>query len=396
MVFSTRDPRNEKSGQSPFFVEKIDYNRSDIPLLRKVKFGLRLLYSFDAARKLDALLRQERPDIAHLHNICHQISPSILPVLKRHGIPIVQTLHDLKRVCPNYQMLSSKGICEKCNGRRYYNVILQRCVKGTLSFSALNSLEAYLHDAMRIYDLVDLYISPSEFYKQKLISFGVDGRRIRVLPNFIFLDQTPSTLSKRYILYCGQLVRQKGLLTLVKAVEKDSVARLVIAGSGPQEETIRRYIRQKRVRNVELLGFVAGERRTALMREASFFVLPSEWYENCPIIVLEAFALGKPVVAAAIGGIPELVKHRFNGLLFEPGNASDLRDKIRYLFSRPHEIAAMGNNARKTAQEVYSPEVHYQKLMKIYDEAIAVRRLRGRRENETTVPHQGLCQRPQG
>jgi len=374
IVFSTRDPRNKACEHSPFFVEKIDYNRPDISLRQKVEFGLRLLYSFDAARKIDALLEREHPDIAHLHNICHQISPSILTVLRRRGIPIVQTLHDLKRICPSYKMLSASGICERCRGGRYYNAALQRCVKGSLAFSALNCVEAYFHRAIRIYDAIDLYIAPSLFYKEKLISFGVDGERIRAMPYFVFQDQMPSFESKGYFLHCGQLGKQKGVLTLVKAVEGYDSFRLVMAGSGPEESAIRRYLRDKQMRNVELVGFVTGERKARLMREASFLVLASEWYENCPLVVMEAFAHGKPVIAARIGGIPEQVRDGFNGLLFEPGNVSDLRAKIEYLLSNPEEVVRMGSNARRTAEDVYSPQVHYRKLMRLYDEVISARR----------------------
>jgi len=346
---------------------------------------LRLLYSFDAARKIDSLLQNEQPDIAHLHNFCHQISPSILPVLRRHGIPIVQTLHDLKRVCPNYTMLSANGICEKCRGGRYYNALLQRCVKDSLGFSSLNCLEAYFHKAIGIYDIIDLYIAPSEFYKEKLISFGVDGRRIRVLPNFVSLDRKPSPDSRGYIFYGGRLGRHKGLLTLVKAVEGDDSIRLVLAGSGPEEPTIRRYLRDKQIGNVELVGFVEGERRARLMRGASFFVIPSECYENCPLLILEAFASGKPVVAASIGGIPELVRAGFNGLLFQPGSSSRLAERIRYLVSNPQEVTRMGRNARKTAEELYSPGVHYQKLMRIYEEVTVIHRRKMARKTKPSL-----------
>ncbi len=319
-------------------------------------------------------MQSERPDIAHLHNFCHQISPSILPVLRKRGVPIVHTLHDLKLACPNYWMLSSDGICERCKGGRYYNAILQRCVKDSLSFSVLNCIETYLHKAIRIYDIIDLLISPSEFVKSKLMSFGVDGRRIRVAPNFLELEEAPSQTPGRHALYCARLMKEKGVLTLVKAVEPEQDIRLVIAGSGPEEGSIRRYIREKRIGNIQLVGFVSGDEKTRLMREASFSVVPSECYENCSLSVLEAFSHGKPVVASRIGGIPEQVKHGFNGLLFEPGNVRDLREKIRYLVSHPEEVSRMGTNARKTAEKVYSPEVHYRNLMKIYDDAIAANR----------------------
>ncbi len=378
--FSTRDLRNKASEHSRFFVEKIDYNRRDISLGQKLTFAARLLYSRDAARKMDALLRQTKPDIAHLHNICHQISPSILPVLNRRGIPIVQTLHDLKLACPNYRMLGPDGPCERCKGHRYYNVALQRCVKNSLAFSSLNCIEAYFHSAIRIYDLVDLFICPSRFNRDKLISFGQDPRRFRHLPNFVELDPSPSLSSGGYILFCGRLGSEKGLFTLLKAVQADSNIKLVIAGSGPEELPVRRYLSEKDVDNVELAGFLSGEERNRLIRRSSFMVVPSECYENCSLSVLEAFASGKPVVGSNIGGIPEQITPGVNGLLFEPGNVEDLREKIRYLVSHPEEVLRMGKGARQTAEGIYSPDAHYSRLMQIYSEAAAIHDRRMRRK----------------
>ena len=397
-IFSTRDSRNKPCPESRFFVEKIDYNRRDIPLGRRIRFGARLLYSFDAAKKMDALLREVKPDIAHLHNICHQISPSILPVLKKHGVPIVQTLHDFKLICPSYRMLSPEGICERCHGNRYYNLIRQRCVKGSLAFSVLLCLEAYLHRAIRIYDRVDLFIASSQFYRDKLVSFGVDGRRIRVLPNFVQPEDESSSVAHAsppvpqasrlppsgYALYCGRLGSEKGVLTLVKAAEAAPNIRVVVAGSGSEESAIRQYLAAKNVRNVELVGFVSGDAKRELIRGAGFFVVPSEWYENCSLSIHEAIAYGKPVVGSRIGGIPEQVKSGYNGLLFEPGNAEDLREKMRHLIAHPDELARMGRNAGKMAEEVYSPEIHYRQLMEIYREAVS-------RQNRTVAAQKDHC-----
>jgi glycosyltransferase involved in cell wall biosynthesis len=149
-----------------------------------------------------------------------------------------------------------------------------------------------------------------------------------------------------------------------------------MAGSGPEEETIRKYVSNRRMSNVELVGFVTGESRARLMQEASLVVLPSEWYENCPLIVLEAFACAKPVVAADIGGIPEQVKSGWNGLLFPPGNASELRQKMQYLMSDPSVIGRMGRNGRETILQDFNPDAHYQGLMSIYRDVITRHRLR--------------------
>jgi glycosyltransferase involved in cell wall biosynthesis len=271
-------------------------------------------------------------------------------------------------------MVSGGRICERCQGRYYYNAILQRCVKGSLSFSVLNCLEAYIHKAIRIYDFVDLFISPSEFNRDKLMSFGVDARRIRLLRNFVELEPAPPAAPGGCVLYCGRLGREKGVLTLIKAVERQSDVNLVIAGSGGEEATIGQYVREKQIPNVRLVGFVSGEAKKQLFREASLCVVPSEWYENCSLSVLEAFAWGKPVVASRLGGLPEQVKPGFTGLLFEPGNVSDLGEKIRYLIAHPDEASTMGRNARTLIEQVYSPEAHYNKLTGIYQEAIARRR----------------------
>ena len=345
-------------------------------------------------------MREVKPDIAHLHNICHQISPSILPVLKRHRVPTVQTLHDFKLICPSYRMLSPEGICERCYGGRYYNVIRQRCVKGSLPFSVLICLEAYLHRAIRSYDRVDLFIASSQFYRDKLVSFGVDGRRIRVLPNFVQLDEEVPPLAQTsppapqgfclppsgYALYCGRLGSEKGVLTLVKAAEGAPDVRVVIAGSGSEELAIRQYVTAKKIRNVRLVGFVSGDAKRELIRAAGFFVVPSEWYENCSLSIHEAFVYGKPVVGARIGGIPEQVKPGYNGLLFEPGNATDLRDKMEYLVSHRGEVSRMGQIARKTAEQMYGPDLMYEKLMGIYREAVRRQRSREVREEPAVSP----------
>jgi glycosyltransferase involved in cell wall biosynthesis len=184
------------------------------------------------------------------------------------------------------------------------------------------------------------------------------------------------------------LAKHKGIFTLLRAVEGCDPLRLVLAGSGPEERPIRRHLQEKNMVNVDLAGFVTGARKAQLMREASFLVLASEWYENCPLVVMEAFANGKPVVASDIGGIPEQVTHGFNGLLFEPGNASELRERLLHLLSHPDEITRMGRNARKTAEELYSPQHHYRRLMGVYEEAI--RRNRRRAAGEAAPATEGV------
>jgi len=366
LFFSMHHLKNLYSAYEKYFVLNVDYEKSGIK--NKIDSSIKLLYSLEAKRKAEELIKEEKPDIAHLQNIYHQISPSIIHALKKFHIPIVMTLHDYKMACASYQMLANGRICEACKDRKYYNCFLKKCVKDSKTKSLLNTIEMYLHHKIfHIYDLVDVFISPSMFLKNKVEEMGFKGKII-YLPNFVNLeDYRPQyDWQENSIVYFGRLSKEKGLFTLIEAM-KGLNTKLKIIGEGPIKEGLELRVRSLELKNIEFLGYKAGDELKDEIRKSMFVILPSEWYENNPRSIIEGFALGKPAIGARIGGIPELVKDNETGLTFEPWNADDLKRRILQLIENPSEISRMGKNARKMVNEELNPDIHYEKLMEIYE-----------------------------
>ena len=364
--FSMQDERNLPTEYSRYFVSRVEYDKPGVG--QSIKAAGRLLYSWESRRNIERLIQDQKPDLAHLNNIYHQISPSILHSLKKFCVPVVMTLRDYKIVCASYSMIADGKICEACKDGRHYQCFLKKCVKDSRVKSLLNTLEMYLHHKiLRIYDLVDVFISPSRFLKDKMQAMGFKGR-IEVLPNFVdhgdFLPRYGA--AERLICYVGRLSKEKGVATLIDAMKLLPGVQLKVIGDGPLRGKLEEKCRKEGIKNVVFLGYQTGEDLKREMSNPLFVVIPSEWYENNPRSVIEAFALGKPVVGARIGGIPELVKGGETGLLYESGNVEDLRDKIEALLKDKERIEFMGRNARKFVETELNTDLHYEKLMKIY------------------------------
>jgi glycosyltransferase involved in cell wall biosynthesis len=361
-----QDERNDPSEYERYFVSNVDYEKPG--LKNKIDAAIKLLYSFEAKNKIEQLIKREKPDIAHLNNIYHQISPSILHVLKKFHVPVVMTLRDYKLVCAPYNMLTHGKICEACKGGKYYHCFLKGCVKGSKAKSLLNTIEMYLHHKiLSIYNMVDIFISPSRFLKNKVGEMGAKGKFV-YLPNFVRVDelQPQYTWNENSIVYFGRLSEEKGLLTLVKAMKDIPEISLKIIGEGPLREHLESGIVKNGIGNIRFLGYKSGEELNAEIRNSMFVVLPSEWYENNPRTIIEGFALGKPAVGSRIGGIPELVRDDETGFTFQAGDPEDLKKKILLLVNNPEKILLMGKRARSFVEQELNPEKHYEKLMEIY------------------------------
>lgn len=368
--FSMKHDRNLASPFENYFVGPIDYDQVE-GALNKMRAAKNAIYNAGARRKIERLIDEEKPDLAHLHNIHHQLSPSILFTLKSRGVPVVLTLHDFKLICPGAVLMSGGKLCELCAGNRYYNALFRRCVKGSLGASLVACIEAYANRLHRAFErAVSFFIAPSRFLKEKVIGGGYDRRKVIHLPNFVFPERyEPVFGGERKLVYCGRLSAEKGLRTLLEAVAGTSI-KVNIIGEGPEERNLRESIDRFGLKNVSLKGYLSGDRLVTAISEAAAVVVPSECYENCPISVLEAFALGKPVIAARIGGIPELVAHGTDGFLFESGNASDLREAVLRALENPGLAREMGKKAREKVELRYGPDAHYEHLMEIYEMAL--------------------------
>jgi glycosyltransferase involved in cell wall biosynthesis len=363
-------PKNPGYPTAPYFTDCIEYSNTG-GLMRQLKIAHTLLYSFEAKGKIEKLIKAERPDIVHLNNFAHEISPSILDVFKKYGIPMVMTLRDSKLVCPTYLMLSKGKPCEKCCNGKYYWCFLKKCTKDSYVKSMLNVVEMYLHHKiLHIYDKIAVFISPSLFLKDKVAYMGFKGELIQ-LPNFINSDDFEPSYSweSENIVYFGRLSREKGVFTLIEAVEGLDYT-LNIIGDGPQREELEGKVIEKGMENVRFLGFKNGGDLYELIRKSMFVIVPSEVRENYSRAIVESFTLGKPVIASRIGGNPELVKDHETGMLYDPGDSDELREKILGLINTPDSIVSMGRNARSFIERELNPDRHYETLMQIYGMAM--------------------------
>lgn len=352
-------------GERSEFVSEIEYGRESDGLATRLRKGLKAVYSFEARSKLARLIDRSGPDVCHAHNVYHHLSPSILGLVRARGIPLVMTLHDLKIACPAYSMLTHDGICERCKDGRLYQVVTNRCMKGSLALSALVMLESYLHLALGSYlRNVDRFLVPSRFYLHKLVEWGFPAERFEYVPNFVAAESFEACYSPgdRFV-YFGRLSPEKGVATLIRAAAEAGVGVDVI-GTGPAESELRALAAN---RDVRFLGYLTGTKLNAAVSAARAVVVPSEWYENAPLAVLEGAALGKPLIVARIGGLPELVVEGESGWSFESRSVSELAAILRRVAQLPDaDVAAAGMAARRRIEDDFSPQRYLERIRGVY------------------------------
>ena len=366
--FSMKDEKNIKTDCKEYFVEPIDLNTGS-----KLK-ALDVIYSKANKKKMEEALEEFKPDIIHLNNFQRQLSASIIDPIKRRNIPIVFTAHDVQAICPAIIMMDNdKNICEKCMKGKYLNCIKKKCNKGSTLKSIVGALEGYYYRAKNIYtNKIDFIITPSEFYRDKMIEDGIPENKIKALHNFVELkDYDLETSDEGYALYFGRLSKEKGILNLINAFTKLKEGKLYIAGEGPEKETIENIIKENKLEDrVKLLGFLNSDQMKETIRKCKFVVVPSIWYENCPYSVMETLAIGKPVIGADIGGIPELVINDRSGLTYKYDDIEDLSNKMKKLFKNEELVKEFGTNAKKQANELYGKDVYYKNIMSIYEKLV--------------------------
>ncbi len=330
----------------------------------------RVVYSLEARRKLDALLSETPVAIAHLHNIAHQLSPSILDALARHGVPIVHTLHDYKLLCPVYTFRSNGEVCERCKGGRYWHVAQRRCNAGSLPLSITNMVEASVHSFLQSYRRVHVFHCPSLFVLAKMLEFGVPRERLAFVPHYVDVRRyVPAFSGGRYALFVGRLAEEKGLATLLEAHRRTPGLELVIAGEGPLRASLEAGLAPEQRARVRFTGHLTGEAFDEAWAGAACLVLPSEWYEVRPMSIHEAYARGKAVVSTRIGSIPEIVEDGVTGRLVPPNDPAALGEAMRELVADPERAAAMGRAGRALAEREYGPERHLAMMLDLYRQA---------------------------
>ena len=366
--FYMEDPRNKKTNSKEYFVKAIDLNKAS-----KLK-AFDIIYAKANKRKMKEALEDFQPDIVHLNNFQRQLSASIVDAIQEKNIPIVYTMHDAQAICPNITMLDSqKKICQDCNKGKYRSCIRKKCVKNSMLKSILGVMEAKYYDDKKIYaKKIDCIITPSQCYRQKLIEKGINPNKITTIYNFIDTQKYEiETQDENYVLYIGRLTKEKGILNLVQAFSRTKEGTLYIAGEGEEKEKIERKIKEEQLQNrIQLLGYLEAEAIKERIRKCKFVVVPSIGYENCPYSILETLVIGKPVIGAKIGGIPELVKDYENGLTYTYDNIEELTDKMNQLFYQPDLVEKFSKNAKEKARKIYSKKEYYDKIIAIYKQLI--------------------------
>lgn len=374
IYFSMKDPKNFECQYSSYFVDNVDFNEKK-SIFAYLKMGIKMLYSFEAKKKFKSLIIKEQPDIIHLNIFQSQLTGSIIDVAKKFKIPIVYTAHDLKSICPNYKMLTNGVVCEACLYGNYLNCILKKCIKDSALKSLLATVEAYAYKLNATYKKLNLIITPSKFYENKILQSGIANCKVIYLPNFLpcYSEYSIKKEKGNYFLYFGRLSEEKGLFTLIKAYKEAEVTiPLYIIGSGPIENELNNLIKSYRLEHsVFLLGYKQGEELKNIIYNSLCVVLPSEWYENGPYSIMESLAMGKPVIVSNIGGLPEIVTNGVNGYVVESHSIKSLSDaliKMEQLDIEKYE--EFSKKAKQIAQEKFSWVTYTDKLLELYKDLL--------------------------
>jgi glycosyltransferase involved in cell wall biosynthesis len=373
--FSMHHPQNPPDYEwSGYFADYVDYSlKGQSPhWLKKLSLARNFIDNPTAGKRFNAFLDEFQPDIIHCHGIAHQLTYSILQGARKRGIPVVQTLHDYQIICPAYTLLKGdQSVCEgECTRDNYLPCLKNRCVKESRAASALSALEMVYNRGVRDYTpLVEKFISPSRFLADKVIAGGIPSSRITHIPNFLTgIDVYPDASAQpgADFLYIGRLSYEKGLFTLLKAMAQVPEARLKVVGDGPLKGELMELCAQQGVASVAWLGHLDRGGVSEALQQARAIVLPSEWYENQPMSIIEAYAHGRPVIASDMGGIPEMGVAEY-GQLFAPGDAEQLAGALKQALAHPEVWRQKGQRARRFALNQYSSDCHMEKLTRLYD-----------------------------
>jgi len=364
--FSMRHRDNLPTPWDQYFPDEIEFGR-DYGVAGKLLRAARVVYSMQARERMSELLSVFRPRLAHVHNIYHHLSPSILPLLRDRGIPVVMTVHDLKLACPAYTMMRGNQPCESCRGGKIHNVLVNKCIKGSVALSGLVMLETALHQLSRIYETgIARFVVPSRFVLETLVRWGWRREAFVYVPNFIDIERfRPGSPIGRRFVYCGRLDDLKGVGTLLRAA---ALARqpVTFVGRGPAEERLRKLGDELNA-DVTFTGHLTKEALLDVISSARAVVVPSECNENAPLSLLEAYATGRPVIGADIAGIPELIREGETGSLFPVGNVEALAARLESFAQAPDDrLAEMGKAGRRWVEQDFNPTIYRERLLDLY------------------------------
>lgn len=350
--------------------EKRNDEIDDSTLSKKIRLGFNTAWSNAVYEEVGQILRRTRPDLAHFHNTFPMISPSAYAACRDNDVPVVQTVQNYRLVCPGALLLREGKPCEDCVGTSLLPALRHRCYRDSLTATGAVVWSLVLNRMRGTYaGLVNRYIAPTQFVAGKLVSGGLPQDRVKVKSNFLPHPPTAGSGLGGYALFVGRLSPEKGLRTLLDAWSMINGLPLRVAGDGPLRRQLEAYAKERRL-PVEFLGYQSHKEVVALSSDAAFLVVPSEWYEGFPMVIVEAYACGTPVIASKIGSLDEVVEEGSTGLKFEPGNSRELAMKATDLWRSPAKRLALRQQARACFERRYSANRNYHTLMAIYEQAI--------------------------
>jgi glycosyltransferase involved in cell wall biosynthesis len=355
-------------------VEKVE-EQTTYPsgLVRKISAAVDCVWSRSWHQEFKSILRRVQPDVVHIHNFFSVISPSVYYACKEEGVPVVQTLHNYRLACPAASFYRDGKICEECLDRGPFHALRYDCYRDSKLATAALATMLEVHRRKNTWtEMVDCYITLTEFARKKMIQAGLPAEKIRVKPNFVLPDPGPRKGNGDYALFVGRLVDLKGVGTLIKTWAKlPASIPLVIAGDGPFRPEMEKLIADLNLQNVDYRGRLSRQDTLAAMKGARFLMFPSEWYEGFPVTIAESFACGVPVLCSRLGGMQEIVEDHRTGLHFTAGDPQDLAEKAQWAWSHPEETSTMGLAARYEFEAKYSAERNFGMLTDIYESVIS-------------------------
>jgi glycosyltransferase involved in cell wall biosynthesis len=354
--------------------EVVSYRRSNHELEQMSKPRQFLLvrdivYSEDSKRDIRDLLQKVEPDLVHVHNTFMMISPSIYEACREMGVPVVQTLHNFRLLCPAWTLARNGEVCEECVDRGLWRGVLHGCYRDSHLMTAAVALMLQVHRYRETWnEQVDGYVALSDFARRKFIEGGLPAGRIHVKPNFVFPDPGERGKPGDFALFVGRLSSEKGISTLLAAWEmlRNKVP-LMVVGEGPLRESLEAEAAARNLRDVTFRGWLPAEEARVAMKNAAFTIVPSVCYEGFPMSIAESFACGTPVLCSCLGSMQEIVDNHRTGLHFAAGDAEDLAARVEWAWAHPSRLATMGKEARRQYETSYTAERNYTRLMQIYE-----------------------------
>ncbi|MGH9683083.1 MAG: glycosyltransferase family 4 protein [Candidatus Acidiferrales bacterium] len=373
LVFDHECRLLENHGHQVIAYRRSNHEIDELSSIEKAMLLKRSIWANDTHHGFSQLLARENPDVVHVHNTFLMISPSIYGACRDRGVPVVQTLHNFRLLCPSATFFRDGKVCEECVDRSLLRSVRYGCYRDSRPATASLALMLAWHRHADTWNqMVDCYVALTEFARNKFIASGFPGNRIVVKPNFVDPDPRADHHGCDYAIFVGRLSPEKGLNVLIDAWARlPKGYSLHIAGDGPERNRLERRVRERNVAGVKFLGRLGHDDTIAALKAAKCLVLPSLCYEGFPMCIAEAFACGVPVICSRLGGMQEIVEDGRTGLLFEPGNAADLAKQIEWVWSHPSDLCVMGLEARREYEERYTAEKNYAQLMGIYEQAVA-------------------------